>query len=489
MPECGLTLFSHEPVLVAWGCVLPGRRQKTTQVQQRNFHKEGAARALRVVYGPDRAAVGRVIPLVGQPVRLGRMLNPPHVTLDDGNLSRVHAEFGVGVGGCVGLQDLGSTNGTYVNGHAVHAASLDAGDVVRVGNTLLLIDALDPDFDVPAPLQAADAVDPAALPIRFVGPSPAMRRIAQRIARVAPSELSVLILGETGTGKEVVAREVHALSGRTGPFVTADCGAIAPTLIESELFGHARGAFTGATGAATGLFRAATGGTLFLDEVGEVPLDLQTRLLRVLEEGEVRPVGSVQPVQVDVRIVAATNVDLEAAVIAGRFRADLFARLDQLRLTLPPLRARRQDILPLVAHFVGLHGGGTRQLTLTPDAAEALILQPWPFNVRELEKVVRLVMLEHPTATTLCDADLPEAYRYPPPRADAGTGGAQNGGLPATAAGLPAEPNVPDAAELRRLLASYRGSVAALARHFQKDRRQIYRWLHRYGLTPDEARP
>ena len=224
---------------------------------------------------------------------------------------------------------------------------------------------------------------------RLVGRSSALLEVYKQVARAAPSSVPVLITGETGTGKEQVARALHERSERAaGPFIPVDCGAIAESLMESELFGHARGSFTGATGARKGLFEEASGGTLFLDEIGDVGPKIQAQLLRALQEGEIRRVGESSAVKVDVRVVAATNKDLSALAAEGKFRADLLYRLDVVRLHLPPLRERTEDIPLLVEHFASQHARGGARPVVTKDALDRLMTYDWPGNVRQLENVV-----------------------------------------------------------------------------------------------------
>ncbi|MBM3117003.1 sigma-54 interaction domain-containing protein [Jeongeupia naejangsanensis] len=221
------------------------------------------------------------------------------------------------------------------------------------------------------------------------------RALLQQLERIAPSTMPVLVIGETGTGKELIARHIHQLSGRKGPFVAVNCGAISEQLAESELFGHEAGAFTGAVARREGWFEAAHHGTLFLDEIGDLPLPLQVKLLRVLQEGEVVRVGARKPIPVDVRLLAATNVDLGDAVAAGHFRLDLLYRLNIAQLQLPPLRERRGDILPLVDYFIGRYSQRLQlaQPQLSDDAAQALLGYAWPGNIRELENVVHFALL------------------------------------------------------------------------------------------------
>jgi two-component system response regulator HydG len=224
----------------------------------------------------------------------------------------------------------------------------------------------------------------------IVGRSPAMREVLERVVRVAPTDATVLITGESGTGKELVARAIHVASRRGDrPFVPVNCAAITETLLESELFGHAKGAFTGAIRARRGLFEEAHGGTLFIDEIGETAPGFQAKLLRALQEGEIRRVGESTPVQVDVRVIAATNQDLRKAIAERRFREDLFYRLNVVPLRIPPLRERREDVPLLAAHFLQRFNERTSERkVLTPEALARLASHPWPGNVRELENMI-----------------------------------------------------------------------------------------------------
>jgi DNA-binding NtrC family response regulator len=283
------------------------------------------------------------------------------------------------------LRDLGSTNGTWLANHRVELAYLKPRSTFRVGGITLGFDWLDD--EIREELSADDRFGEA------LGSSQAMRRIFAVLARIAPTSSTVLLEGETGTGKGLLAEIVHRKSPRAnGPFGVVDCGAIPPTLIESELFGHDKGAFTGATSARIGAFEAAQGGTLFLDEIGELPLELQAKLLRALEERTIKRLGSTRPVKLDIRLIAATNRDLREEVNAGRFRADLYYRLDVVRVRVPPLRERREDIALLVNHYYRTFTGDEQAV-----APEALIvplsLQSWPGNVRELRSAVERAVL------------------------------------------------------------------------------------------------
>jgi transcriptional regulator with PAS, ATPase and Fis domain len=243
--------------------------------------------------------------------------------------------------------------------------------------------------------------------------SDGMRRVAHTVRKVAGFKTTVLVLGESGVGKELISRAIHAHSPRgDGPFVAVNCGAIPDALLESELFGHVRGAFTDASSDKRGLFEEAQKGTLFLDEIGELPAPLQVKLLRALQEEEVRRVGDTRPIKVDVRVVAATSRDLSAMVEDGSFRQDLYYRLNVMPIEIPPLRERKEDIGPLIGHFIGVANRklGTRIAALTDDALRVLLAYEWPGNVRELENTVEhaAVMAE----SELVDVDaLPERTR------------------------------------------------------------------------------
>jgi DNA-binding NtrC family response regulator len=290
------------------------------------------------------------------------------------------------------------------------------------------------------------------------------RRFAD-LARIAPSELPVMVLGETGTGKELIARAVHDLSGRTGPFVPINCGALPRTLVESELFGYRRGAFSDAREDRHGLVRRAHGGTLFLDEIAELPAESQVALLRVLQEREVRPLGASEPFLVDVRVVAATHQDIPQRIEAGQFRQDLYARLAGFQLVLPPLRERREDIGILVAAILRRMGGDAEHVTFHRLAARALFSYSYPLNVRELEQALRAAVV-FSRGQEIRAEHLPEAIQ---------------GSRPPTALALRPE----DQAMRERLLEilrETRGNVAAAARKLNKAPIQIRRWCRRLAI-------
>ena len=315
----------------------------------------------------------------------------------------------------------------------------------------------------------------------LIGISPAMREVHKRIGMAAASAQPVLLLGETGTGKEMVARALHRHSSRAGrPFVALNCAAIPKDLLESELFGHVRGAFTGATGDRPGCFRAADGGVLLLDEIGDMRLDVQAKMLRALQEGEITPLGSHRPVKVDVRVIAATHHDLAAAVREGRFREDLLYRLDVLTVHLPPLRERLADILPLAEHFLRLaaRAEGAAPKALTADAAQQLLRHTWPGNVRELRNVMaRSHALSRHAVIGAADLELG------PSRAKAADARPANE-LPT--GWLDAElPDVIEKVErlmIAHALAQANGNRAQAARRLGIHRQLLYRKLTAYGL-------
>jgi DNA-binding NtrC family response regulator len=327
-----------------------------------------------VIDGDDR---GRSATATGGAIKIGT--SPGNaLRLTDPTVSRIHCEISPIPGGAR-VVDEGSTNGTWVDGHRARDVDVGSGATIRVGATTLRVMIGDDALEIP--LSSREGFG------EVVGSSVAMRRIYALIERAGPTNATVLLQGETGTGKELVARAIHDASKRaSGPFIAIDCGAIAPTLIESELFGHVRGAFSGAVGDRKGLFEEAHGGTLFLDEIGELPMALQAKLLRVLETFEVRRVGSNSARKVDVRLVAATNRPLAPSVNEGVFREELYYRLAVVEIVLPPLRARREDIPALAAHFgARFAGAGT---TLSPDFVSSLMTRSWPGNVRELRNYI-----------------------------------------------------------------------------------------------------
>ena len=335
-------------------------------------------------------------------------------------------------------------------------------------------------------------------PGHLVGASPAMDELRGIIARVGPTETVVLIQGETGTGKERVARALHKASARKGRFVALNCAAIPATLLESELFGHERGAFTGATNRRLGRFEQAEGGTLLLDEIGDMPLELQAKLLRVLEEREVERLGGAGPVAVDVRVVAATHRDLRQAVTAGQFRQDLYFRLAVFPMRVPPLREHPDDIPLLVRAFAADLLGAGAQVTITADAEQSLRQYPWRGNVRELRNFVERLTLLRGRGDLMVDAAATAVLAFgdplPPEPASTGAGGAGAGGgaggpVPLAGLGEKGYRELVDDFEralLRAALERSRGNVAAAARLLRADRGNLYRRIKALGLVAND---
>ncbi len=326
------------------------------------------------------------------------------VVVNDQTASRYHAKIVQEDSGYV-LIDLRSTNGSFVNKVRIREAFLAPGTTIAIGQTRFLFNAKEQEVNI-VPSSSDRCGD-------IIGGNKGMRQLYSILEKIAPTATTIVIEGETGTGKEVVAQSIHKLSPRAkGPIIIFDCGAVPPNLIESELFGHEKGSFTGAVMTRQGLFEMADGGTLFLDELGELPIDLQPKLLRVLENREVRRVGSSKSTKVDVRIIAATNRNLEEEVKLGNFRQDLFYRLSVVRVCLPALRERTDDIGLLVSHFLENQrynqrpDGTKRARGISPTALQVLTGYNWPGNVRELLNVIE-------RAVSFCENEIIEPQDLP----------------------------------------------------------------------------
>jgi DNA-binding NtrC family response regulator len=390
-----------------------------------------------------------------------------NLSFADKRMSSQHAKLTRVLGKWL-LEDAGSKNGVLLNAERCTRAELQDGDLIELGRTLLVFrDGLASPRLQP-PLLQSDALKPLAAGLATMNPD--LEFAFAQLERVAKSMVPVALGGPTGSGKEVIARAVHALSGRKGPFIPVNCGALPDTLVESELFGHKKGAFSGATEDRPGLVRSAHGGTLFLDEIGDLPLEQQPALLRVLQEKVVQPIGSSAQIPVDVRVVSATHHDLAAAVDREEFRADLRARLTGHALELPALLKRREDLGLLVASLLQrLAGPRAAQVRFSLAAARSLFLYAWPLNVRELEKVLE-------TSLAL-----------------AGDGEIEPAHLPAAlrdAKGRP-KPAVQPTGEgdelrvwLEQLLREHQGNISAASRASGKARMQLQRWMKRFGLAP-----
>jgi DNA-binding NtrC family response regulator len=437
---------------------------------------------LTIVYHSDPTLLGQrcVVP-DGEELVLGRscgLFGPD--ALADAAVSRRHARV-FRQGEQVSVSDLCSRNGTFVNGARVAQQAVRFGDVLGIGPALLL-------------LQLGPALHQPLRWPTLIGVSHALSELGAEIDRVATEPTSVLIEGETGVGKELVATEIHRRSGVTGRLVTINCGAVADGVVHSELFGHVRGAFSGAAEERLGLVRAAQGGTLFLDEVGDASGALQVSLLRLLEQRECRPVGSDRTYRTDARFLAATHVPLEPAVQSGRFRQDLYARLSRWVIHVPALRERREDIIPLALHLAEKRAG--RPMGLERELALALLGHRWPSNVRELDSVVARALAEAGergelrlgaavAAQLAAPGGRPEPAG-PAPRAPLGRAptdpraASPPVGPPGRARSRP-QPR-PSATVLRDRLAALGNNLKALAVELGVSRRTAYRWLDEAGV-------
>ena len=442
----------------------------------------GKARSqLVVVEGPE---VGRAALIGAAGVVVGT--DPTYdLVLSDERVSRRHLEVHPD-GGRFLVRDLGSTNGTLHEGTLVTEVRAPLGATFKVGKSFLRIQPEPQALELP-PSQARRFGE-------LCGESLALREVFAVLELAAQSDVTVLLEGETGTGKELAARALHEASARRrGPFVAVDCGALPDSLLESELFGHVRGAFTGASTTRAGAFARAHGGTLLLDELAGVPAAVQARLLRVIEERKVRPVGSDQERALDVRLIAASRLDLAARVTEGDFRPDLYYRLSVVRVVLPPLRARREDIGPIVRELLRLRGLGDERPR--GPALARLAAHGWPGNVRELRNVVDRAIALAPGARSF------EELRFQLPGAGAAGGGGAGAGAGAGDAGepLPLRTDIPYAEAKQAVLTAFErrylgdilervdGNLTAASRESGLDRKHLRTLCRRHGLiaTPD----
>jgi len=394
------------------------------------------------------------------------------IRLDGNDISRRHAVIRRVEGDASPIiVDLESRNGVRVNSRAVASARLASGDVLRVGGWIGVVTAAPGKFAEIAPGLLGGATLQAAV---------------ASLRQAAPSNLTIVLEGETGTGKEVVARSVHAWSGRPGPLVAVNCAALPEGLAEGELFGYRRGAFTGADRASPGFFRSAEGGTLLLDEVSDLPLPLQAKLLRVLQEGEVQPLGETRPVPVNVRIVVAGQQSLMDVVREGRFRPDLLARLDGITVHLPSLRQRKEDVPHLFSHLLRELTQG-RAPAVESEVVERLCLHDWPFNVRELVQLVRQILVLYPNESLLRAQHLPARIGAQPVGSlqvkTAGKSASQGGVVVALTPGEPVE--------LPAFMAALRasgGNVARASAMLGITRQRAYRLMASHAVDLDAIR-
>jgi DNA-binding NtrC family response regulator len=438
---------------------------------------------MEVTSGPD---AGLVRDIEAQVIRIGARRGND-VQLTDSKVSGLHAEIRLDDRG-YRLRDLDSTNGTYVSGLRVNDVYITPGAQIAMGSTRMKFEPLGESIEI----ELADTDRYGSM----IGRSVKMRELFARLEKLAKTDTTVLVTGETGAGKELVAEALHDHSTRgekDAPFVVLDCGSIPPNLIESELFGHERGAFTGATNNYAGAFERAHGGTVFLDEIGELPLAMQPKLLRVLERKEVRRVGGAKTIEVDVRIVAATNRDLGVEVNRGRFREDLYYRLAVARVHVPPLRERKDDLPLLIEHILATTPGG-ETASIAQETIDLMMKHDWPGNVRELRNVIeRAVLLaespEHEDA--LRRAPVPEKRSEPsitvtPSQTATSSDAMMTVPVDVSIPFKHAKQNVISEFERRyisRLLAQHDGNISAAARAAGIDRMSIHKMLHRLGLA------
>ena len=431
-----------------------------------------AAARLVVVHPPTLRGV---VALSGESTTVGRQARSPgDAALVHPTISRAHAELRRDpASDRHWLRDLGSRNGTCLEGQAIGELPrpLVDGAVIRFGDVIAVYERAEGGF-----VDAAE-VDHAAAP----GHSAAAASLRAALSRVAGRSGPALVIGETGAGKERIAAELQRLRRRAGPLVVANCAALSPTLIESQLFGHERGAFTGAAQRASGLFRGAEGGTLVLDEIGELALELQPKLLRALESGEVMAVGATRAARVDVQVIGVTNRDLAVEVEAGRFRRDLYARLALGEVRVPPLRARRADVLEWLDRLAP--PGAPPSERLSASAAEALVMSGWPENLRGVHRLaLELAGLPAPIGVAM----VPRWVGPPELVAGGGATGesaAEDDGAESGEGGGRVLRPRPSREELLRALEEHGWSVRATARYFERDRKQISRWIERYGIV------
>ena len=407
------------------------------------------------------------------------------IEIPDLRMSSKHARL-VREDGAWLIEDTASTNGTFVNGKRTPQELLDEVTVITLGATCLLFD---PAETVPDAMKT-NVVDMASMKSRPRGTAtlvPMVENTMPRLVRVAMSKLSVLLLGESGSGKEVLAQTIHKLSGRSGPFVAINCGALAPTLVESQLFGHLKGAFSGALKDEPGLVRASSGGTLFLDEIGELPPSAQATLLRVLQEKEVLPIGGTKPVPVDLRVVAATLKPIDES---ETFRSDLYGRIAAFVHRLAPLRERKGDIGLIVADLLPrVAAERAEKIRFAPDLATAMVLHSYPLNFRELEHVLSVALVTSSEDLLRLDA-VGDALKSKPSKSPDEPKESQRE-IKESRSKAPRELNEEELKlkdELVAALTKTKGNISEISRTMGKTRMQIHRWMKRFNLDPETFR-
>jgi transcriptional regulator with PAS, ATPase and Fis domain len=439
----------------------------------------GCVPGLVLLYADDWRKLPATWPFARDRLLIGRQ-SDCDIVLDVPAVSRLHAEVAFRSGGW-SVRDLDSRNGVFVDGRRIREAPLLHQSQLRIGDSILQF--VEAHADAMGAYRLDGSQQQGALSAQYTSPvclvgGWQIERLRLELQRLGPTNLSVLLAGESGSGKELAAQELHAASGRRGPLCAINCAALPANLIESELFGFKRGAFSGAERDKQGLIQSAQGGTLLLDEVGDMPLEAQAKLLRVLQSRQVVPLGSTTPELIDVRIVSATHRNLIESQRQGRFRADLFARLAEATVELPPLRDRKEDLFLLLQSLTARHGLAHAAPTFA--LMTALLHYDWPYNVRELESFAKR------TAALSASSQLDESLATDPMRE-----AMQDYGRALTEV-TPSEADptstVPPEDQLRSLLALHRGNVAAVGRDLGKARMQVHRWMKRYGITPDDYR-
>jgi DNA-binding NtrC family response regulator len=445
---------------------MSGNNWDTTLKERPREVEERSRATLRVLSHAGRVPRDRPYVLRTASTPIGRAVTGAGLALrDDPRVSRLHAIIELDArSGQAKILDRSST-GTEVDGERISECELSDGALIFLGDSALLF--------------RRGSVDEEDLPtFGLLGDAPTLREVRRQIQRIGKSDASVVLRGETGTGKELAANALHEASKRHGPIIAVNCSAIPAPLAEAQLFGHLAGSYTGARTAGSGLFRAADQGTIFLDEIADLPSEVQPKLLRVLEERVVTPVGATKGSSIDVRVIAATHRDLLEEVDAGRFRGDLYARLSDFTIALPPLRARREDVLTILTRDLGEDAP-----PLSPELIRALLLYDWPFNVRELRKVATQLrvmgegcpQLELSMLGDRLDRSARAAARHE-----------TSSSSPSHS--KPTLDAVPDRDALEALLREHRGVITDIAKLTGRSRKQVYRWLEQYGLDANDYR-
>jgi DNA-binding NtrC family response regulator len=456
------------------------RNLLSTQTSPVSFEDEKKPYCLRIVISPEPGIAGRDISpdtgtfIIGRASdeRLGSLIRRNRVMLPDLRISQNHARLSYNVtSNSFTIEDFESKNGTWINGRKIKKSDVKPQDVIRVGDTVMVFCRL----IWPPAARIAEGEG-------LIGVSMIINDLRKTVRQIAPSNSSVLICGETGTGKELVARAIYANSGRTGELTAINCTSIPEHLFESELFGVKKGAFSGADRDRKGFIVSADNGVLFMDEIGDMPLQVQPKLLRAIEQQELTPLGTTTAVKFNVRFLAATNSDIDLSVEKNLFRPDLLHRLDQFRINIAPLRERKEDIPVLWENFVGKENADA-------NIVEALLIYPWHGNVRELKNTASEYLLrdiEHgKSILSRLPQKIREYYRYV--KEDKIHDTPLSSSVKTEDNALPRGQR-PSRESLLDSLRRHNGNISAVASEFSRERPQIYRWMKYYGIEMDEVR-